>query len=134
VTIDACTDTGRPGVMCVVTEGPVARQLGQLDEAGRRTAILDTLVERFGQKARTPVDYIEQNWSVERYSGGGMLSHCAHRCADPVRPRSARTVRPHPLGRNRKLSCDVRLGGWGAIRSGERAASEVMEHEMATVA
>ena len=30
LTIDACTDTGTPGVMCVITEGPAARRLGRL--------------------------------------------------------------------------------------------------------
>jgi monoamine oxidase len=133
VTIDACTDTGRPGVMCVVTEGPVARKLGQLDEAERRTAILDALVERFGEKARTPVDYIEQNWSVERYSGGGMLSHAP----TGVLTQFGRALR-EPCGRIHWAGTESSavMCGWvdGAIRSGERAASEVMEHEMATVA
>src|SRR6201998_4445987 len=33
LTIDACTDTGNPGIMCVITEGPAARRLGKLEEA-----------------------------------------------------------------------------------------------------
>ena len=28
LTIDACTDTGRPGVMCVITEGPRRARAG----------------------------------------------------------------------------------------------------------
>jgi len=31
--------------------------------------------ERFGDKARSPVDYLEQNWAIERYSGGAMIAH-----------------------------------------------------------
>ncbi|MEU0502615.1 FAD-dependent oxidoreductase [Nocardia sp. NPDC005998] len=133
ITIDACTDTGRPGIMCVITEGPIARQIGQLDEAERKTAILGALVERFGDKAGSPVDYIEQNWSVERYSGGGMLSHA---------PTGVLTQFGHalrkPCGRVHWAGTESSavMCGWvdGAIRSGERAASEVMEHETVTVA
>ena len=73
LTIDSCTDTGSPGVLTVVTEGPVARRIGQLTEAERKKAVLDAVAERFGDKAQSPVDYLEQNWSVERYSGGAMI-------------------------------------------------------------
>ncbi|WP_406281068.1 flavin monoamine oxidase family protein [Nocardia sp. NBC_00881] len=133
ITIDACTDTGRPGVMCVITEGPIAREIGRLDEAERRKAILGELVERFGSKAGSPVDYLEQNWSVERYSGGGMLSHA---------PTGVLTEFGHalrePSGRIHWAGTESSaiMCGWidGAIRSGERAAREVMEHETATVA
>ncbi|WP_431958343.1 flavin monoamine oxidase family protein [Nocardia lijiangensis] len=133
ITIDACTDTGRPGILCVITEGPVARDLGRLDEAERRKAVIEALVERFGDKAGLPVDYVEQNWSVERYSGGGMLSHA---------PTGVLTQFGHalrePCGRIHWAGTESSavMCGWvdGAIRSGERAASEVMEHEAVTVA
>ncbi|MBF6336335.1 FAD-dependent oxidoreductase [Nocardia abscessus] len=132
ITIDACTDTGRPGVLCVITEGPMARQVGLLDDAERRGAVLGALVERFGRKAGSPVDYIEQNWSAERYSGGGMLSHA---------PTGVLTQFGHalrePCGRIHWAGTESSavMCGWidGAIRSGERAASEVLEHETAVV-
>src|SRR6185437_7787689 len=72
LTIDACTDTGNPGIMCVITEGPAARQLTQLDEAERRAAVIGELIDRLGSKAANPLEYHEQNWTVDRYSGGGM--------------------------------------------------------------
>ncbi|MCC3329511.1 flavin monoamine oxidase family protein [Nocardia abscessus] len=132
ITIDACTDTGRPGVLCVIIEGPIARQVGRLDDAERRGAVLGALVERFGRKAGSPVDYIEQNWSAERYSGGGMLSHA---------PTGVLTQFGHalrePCGRIHWAGTESSavMCGWidGAIRSGERAASEVLEHETAVV-
>ncbi|UAK35251.1 FAD-dependent oxidoreductase [Nocardia asteroides] len=132
ITIDACTDTGRPGVLCVIVEGPIARQLGRLDDAERKSAILGALVERFGRKAGSPVDFVEQNWSVERYSGGGMLSHA---------PTGVLTQFGHalrePCGRIHWAGTESSavMCGWidGAIRSGERAASEVLEHETAAV-
>ncbi|WP_040781240.1 flavin monoamine oxidase family protein [Nocardia pneumoniae] len=132
VTIDACTDTGRPGVLCVIIEGPIARQAGQLDATERKKAILGELAARFGEKARSPIDYIEQNWSTERYSGGGMISHA---------PTGVLTQFGHalrkPCGRIHWAGTESSavMCGWidGAIRSGERAASEVLEHETAAV-
>lgn len=132
ITIDACTDTGRPGILCVIVEGPIARQVGQLDEAERRKTVLGALVERFGDTAGSPVDYVEHNWTVERYSGGGMLSHA---------PTGVLTQFGHalrePCGRIHWAGTESSavMCGWvdGAVRSGERAASEVLEHEIATV-
>ncbi|WP_280411011.1 flavin monoamine oxidase family protein [Nocardia asiatica] len=132
ITIDACTDTGRPGVLCVIIEGPIARRVGRLDAAERREMVLGALVERFGRKAGSPVEFIEQNWSAERYSGGGMLSHA---------PTGVLTQFGHalrePCGRVHWAGTESSavMCGWidGAIRSGERAASEVLEHETAVV-
>ena len=133
VTIDACTDTGTPGILCVVLEGPTARQYGRLGEGERRRGVLDALVERFGAKARTPVDYHEQDWTTERYSGGGMLSH-----APPgVLTEFGHALR-EPCGRIHWAGTEssAKMCGWidGAIRSGERAATEVMASEGLTVA
>lgn len=132
VTLDACTDTARPGILCVITEGPTARRIGHLDATDRRTAILRELAGRFGTKAGSPEDYVEQDWSAERYSGGGMLSHT---------PTGVLTQ----FGRALREPCDrihwagtessAVMCGWvdGAVRSGERAASEVLRHELAAV-
>jgi monoamine oxidase len=133
VTIDACTDTGRPGVMCVITEGPTARRLSSLDAAARKEAVLSDLTERFGGKSKSPVDYVEQDWSVERYSGGGMISH-----APPgVLTSFGHTLRP-PCGRIHWAGTESSavMNGWvdGAVRSGERAAAEATQHERVGVA
>lgn len=133
LTIDACTDTGDPGVMCVITEGPAARRLTKLDEAERKAAIIGELVDRFGDKARSPLEYHEQNWTVERYSGGGMIGH-----APPgVLTEFGYTLR-EPCGRIHWAGTESSaiMCGWidGAIRSGERAATEVREAETAAVA
>ncbi len=128
VTIDACTDKANPGVLCVITEGPLARELGHISEADRRAAILKDLAARFGEKAAAPVDYVEQVWTVERYSGGGMISH-----APPgVLTQFGRALRP-PCGRVHWAGTETSavMCGWvdGAVRSGERAAAEVMRSE-----
>jgi monoamine oxidase len=133
LTIDACTDTGVPGIMCVITEGPAARKLGQLDEADRKAAVVRELVNRFGDKARSPVEFHEQDWAKERYSGGGMISH-----APPgVLTELGHALRP-PCGRIHWAGTESSdtMCGWidGAVRSGERAAAEVMAADPAAVA
>jgi monoamine oxidase len=133
ITIDACTDTGDPGVLCAITEGPVARRISLLDATERRQTILSELVGRFGEKAASPVEYIEQNWTVERYSGGGMICH-----APPgVLTQFGHALR-EPCGRIHWAGTESSavMYGWidGAVRSGERAASEVMAAEAVAVA
>jgi monoamine oxidase len=128
LTIDACTDTADPGVMCVITEGPAARRLTKLDEAERKAAVVAELVDRFGDKAKAPLEFHEQNWTVERYSGGGMIGHAP----TGVLTEFGYTLRP-PCGRVHWAGTESSavMCGWidGAIRSGERAASEVVAAE-----
>jgi monoamine oxidase len=133
LTIDACTNTGNPGIMCAITEGPAARRLTMLDEAERRAVIIDELVDRFGDKAKTPLEYHEQNWTIDRYSGGGMIGHAP----TGVLTEYGYTLRP-PCGRVHWAGTESSavMCGWidGAVRSGERAASEVLAAETAAVA
>jgi monoamine oxidase len=133
LTIDSCTDTGNPGVLTVITEGPVARQIGQLTEDERRKAVLDAVAERFGDKALSPVDYLEQNWAVERYSGGGMIAHTPPGVLTEFGPALR-----EPCGRIHWAGTESSAVMYGfidgAVRSGERAATEVMEREAMTVA
>jgi len=132
LTIDACTDTGDPGVMCVITAGVEARRLGQLDEAGRQAAVIAELVDRFGSKASAPLEFHEQNWTTERYSGGGMISHAP----TGVLTQFGYTLR-EPCGRVHWAGTESSaiMCGWvdGAVRSGERAAAEVITHQAASV-
>ncbi|OBH61323.1 monoamine oxidase [Mycobacterium mantenii] len=133
LTIDACTDTGDPGIMCVITEGPAARRLTKLDEAERKAVIIGELVDRFGSKAKAPLEVHEQNWTVDRYSGGGMIGHAP----TGVLTEYGYTLR-EPCGRIHWAGTESStvMCGWidGAIRSGERAAVEVAEAETAAVA
>ncbi len=133
LTIDACTDTGDRGIMCVITEGPAARRLSRLDEAERRALIIGELVDRFGTKAQAPHEFHEQNWTVDRYSGGGMIR--AHPTG--VLIEYGYTLR-EPCGRIHWAGTEspAVMCGWidGAVRSGERAASEVIAAETVAVA
>jgi len=133
VTIDACTDTASPGVLCVIVEGPTARELCAVDATERRTLVLDELAKRFGAKAHSPVDFIEQNWTTERYSGGGMISHAPPGVLTEFGPALR-----EPCGRIHWAGTESSavMCGWvdGAVRSGERAATEVVHRERVAVA
>ena len=133
LTIDACTDTGNPGVMCIITEGPAARRLTKLDDAERKAILIGELVDRFGGKAKALLEFHEQNWTTERYSGGGMISHAP----TGVLTQFGYTLR-EPCGRVHWAGTESSaiMCGWidGAIRSGERAAAEVMSAETAVAA
>lgn len=125
LTIDSCTPTGHPGILTVITEAHDARDLCALGAAERRRAVLNAVAERFGERALTPVDYVEQNWAVERYSGGGMISHTPPGVLTEYGPAlRAPCGRIHWAGTE---SSDVMYGFIdGAVRSGERAATEAM--------
>lgn len=133
LTIDASTDQPRPGVMCVISEGPHARALTRMSEEERRRTVLSALTERFGAEAASPMEYVHQDWSRERFSGGGMLSHAPTGVLTEFGPALR-----EPCGRIHWAGTEssVVMCGWvdGAIRSGERAASEVMQREPAAVA
>lgn len=133
LTIDACTDTADPGIMCVITEGPAARRLTRLDEAERRAVVIGELVDRFGSRANAPREFHEQNWTVDRYSGGGMIGHTP----TGVLTEYGYTLR-EPCGRIHWAGTESSavMCGWidGAVRSGERAAAEVIAAETVAVA
>lgn len=128
VTIDAGTDADGPGVLCVIVEGPGARELTAVAPSERRTRVLRSLAERFGAQASSPIDYLEQNWTTERYSGGGMISHAPPGVLTAFGP-ALRT----PSGRIHWAGTESSaiMCGWvdGAVRSGERAAAEIMAAE-----
>ncbi len=133
LTIDAYTDTADKGIMCVITEGPAARRLTGLDEAEQKEILVGELVDRFGAKANAHREFHLQNWTVDRYSGGGMIGHAP----TGVLTEFGYTLRElcgriHWAG----TESSAIMCGWidGAIRSGERAAAEVAAAETAAVA
>ncbi len=133
LTIDASTDTASPAVLCVITEGPEARMMTKLGADERRKGVIDAVADRFGDKARTLTDYVEQNWTIERYSGGGMIAHAPPGVLTEFGP----SLR-EPCGRIHWAGTESSAVMYGfidgAVRSGERAAAEVREHEAMAVA
>ncbi|MFY9922478.1 MAG: FAD-dependent oxidoreductase [Mycobacterium sp.] len=83
--------------------------------------------------ARSPVDFVEQNWTTERYSGGGMISHAPPGVLTEFGPALR-----EPCGRIHWAGTESSavMCGWvdGAVRSGERAAAEAMAGERVAAA
>jgi monoamine oxidase len=126
LTIDSCTPTASPGILTVITEGEMARSMSKLSASERRAGVLGAVVERFGEKARMPIDYVEQDWSIERYSGGGMIAHTPPGVLTQYGPALR-----EPCGRIHWAGTETSAVMYGfidgAVRSGERVATEVME-------
>jgi monoamine oxidase len=125
LTLDACAAKVPPGIINLFSMGPAARRLACLTEAGRRSAVIQTLTARFGAKAHDVVDYHEQDWTAEPWIGGGMFSRLGPGILTSFGP-----VLREPVGRVHWAGTEtasITHGGIdGAIRSGERAAREVV--------
>ncbi|HTN80739.1 MAG TPA: FAD-dependent oxidoreductase [Acidimicrobiales bacterium] len=126
VTIDASPSTGTPGVIASFTFGPVAEQFHALDPAERRTEVIASLVRRFGPRASTPVDYVETAWWTEQWTRGCSMAHFS----PGILTRYGHLLR-EPWGRVHWAGTETSTTSHGAIdgavRSGERAANEVLD-------
>jgi monoamine oxidase len=125
VTIDASPSTGSPGVIASFTFGPVAERVAALDPAERRTAVLDALQNRLGPRAASPIDFVETSWWDEEWTRGCSMAHFP----PGVLTRHGHLLR-EPFGRVHWAGTETATVSHGAIdgavRSGERAAQEVL--------
>jgi monoamine oxidase len=117
---------GSPGVLLGFLEGDDARDAGQWAEAERRSAVLATFERLFGPLARQPDEWIERDWAAEEWTRGG------YGCAMPPGTWTSfgRALRA-PVGRIHWAGAETATvwSGYmdGAVRSGLRAAREVIE-------
>ncbi len=123
-TFDNSPPGGKPGVLLGFVAGRDARRLGSLSRAQRHRRVLASFARLFGPAAAHPRQLIEQNWSEERWTRGcytgymppGVWSDFGAALRAPV-------GRVHWAGSE---TSDVFNGYMdGAVRSGERAATEV---------
>lgn len=124
--IDCTPREGKPGVVGAFAFGPSARKLATVSPEQRRTVCLDGLVKRFGPKAAKPLHFVEMDWVAEKYSRGDMIAHWA----PGVLTGFGRALR-EPCGRIHWAGTETATH-WhcsieGAVRSGERAADEVLK-------
>jgi monoamine oxidase len=126
VTLDATPTSGTPGVIASFTFGFVAERLDALDPGERRRAVLDELTDRFGPRAAEPREFVETAWWTEEWTRGcsmahfppGMLTRYGPLLRDPF-------DRVHWAGTE---TATISHGAMdGAVRSGERAAAEILE-------
>jgi monoamine oxidase len=125
ITIDQCPKGGTPGVLSSYAFGPPALHLATLPADRRRAAWLAELVERFGPAAGEPTGYLETDWSAEEWSLGGMISHFPPGALTTYGSALRAPVgRIHWAGAERATEMHGLIEG--AVRSGERAAAEVL--------
>jgi monoamine oxidase len=125
LTLDACGSRPTPGILNAFASGPPARELAVLDPGERRRIVLSEVAERLGPRVGRLSDYHEQDWAAERWTRGCFMSHFAPGVLTELGPAlRAPCGRIHWAGTE---TADITYGGIdGAIRSGERAAQEVL--------
>jgi monoamine oxidase len=126
VTIDASPADARYGVLACFAFSHVARRLDVMKEDERRQAILGTLAERFGRRTGSPADFVTTAWWDEPWSRGCSMAHFP--CG--VLTRYGHLLR-QPFGRVHFAGTETSTRSHGAVdgavRSGERAADEILE-------
>jgi monoamine oxidase len=126
VTLDASPSSGRPGVIAAFTFGPVSRRLDSLDAGARRKAVLDALAARLGSRAASPADFVETSWWTEEWSRGCSMAHFT-----PGTLTGYGHLLREPFGRVHWAGTETATISHGAIdgavRSGERAAAEILD-------
>ena len=126
LTMDTSPVDARLGVLMSFIVGPAANRFGGLTPDERRRALLDSLVKRFGPLAADPVNVLERDWGREEFSRGAYMAHFPPGALTQYGPAlSAPCGRVHWAGSE---TSPISLGTIdGAIRSGERAAQEVLD-------
>jgi monoamine oxidase len=113
------------GVLVGFLEGAHARKATVMNAKERRDLVVSTLVKYFGPKAGRPFDVVEQDWTAEEFTrgcyggrlGAGVWTQYGKALSAPI-------GRIHWAGSE---TSDIWNGYMdGAIRSGRRAAAEIL--------
>ena len=128
--IEISLDTTQPGhangVMATYCAGPRARALFEMSPHERRHAVLSMLTTRLGPQAGRPLEVLEKNWAEDPWSRGCSTGHFPTGVLTQYGPRLREPVgRIHWAGTE---TATVSYGSMdGAVRSGERAAAEILD-------
>ncbi|MGI9183816.1 MAG: flavin monoamine oxidase family protein [Solirubrobacteraceae bacterium] len=125
ITFDNSPPDGSPGVLLGFIEGQAARQYGQMSASARQAAVIDNFVTYFGAQARNPSQIVEMNWSDEPWTRGCYVGYTAPGVLLDYGPAIRAAVgRIHWAGAETSDYWNGYMDG--AVRSGERAAREVL--------
>ena len=124
-TFDITPPDGSPGILMGFIGGDRARNFQVMPPGARRQAVLSELAKLFGNQALNPTDYLEFSWVTEQWTRGcpvsvlgpGTLVDFGHALRTPV-------GRIHWAGTETSTYWNGYMDG--AVRSGERAAAEVL--------
>jgi monoamine oxidase len=126
VALDQSPRSGTPGILSSYMFGPAAVSAAGLDPGERRQIWLSALAARYGPQALEPRAHLETDWAAEPWSLGGMISHFAPgvltNFGEALREPAGRI---HWAGAERATEMHGLMEG--AVRSGERAADEVVD-------
>ncbi|WP_077489873.1 flavin monoamine oxidase family protein [Sinomonas mesophila] len=126
VVLDNSPHDGSCGVLVGFLEGAHARTASLMGADERRELVIAALVKYFGPKAANPFDIVEQDWTAEEFTrgcyggrlGAGVWTQYGRALAVPV-------GRIHWAGAETSTVWNGYMDG--AIRSGYRAAAEILE-------
>jgi monoamine oxidase len=127
VVLDNSPADGSCGVLVGFLEGRHARVSVELSPEERREVVVSALVKFFGPDAANPFDVVEQDWNAEEFTrgcyggrlGAGVWTQYGEALSAPV-------DRIHWAGAETSTIWNGYMDG--AIRSGRRAASEILSH------
>ncbi len=126
LTIDAGSPAGKPGVLAAFAFGHQARELATLEADVRHKIVLDAVSTRFDARVNATVDIVGKEWSNEVWSRGCYMAHMP----PGVLTQFGRMLR-EPTGRLHWAGTETATVSHGtidgAIRSGIRAAGEVLQ-------
>ncbi|HWC31849.1 MAG TPA: FAD-dependent oxidoreductase, partial [Actinomycetota bacterium] len=125
-TFDTSPRDGYPGMLVGFVEGDRALVLGRMSADARRKLVLDSFARYFGPKAAEPIAYADRDWTEEEWTRGCFGGHMPPGALTRFGPALREPVGPiHWAGTE---SARVWAGYMeGAVESGRRAASEVLE-------
>ncbi|HET9423704.1 MAG TPA: FAD-dependent oxidoreductase [Nocardioides sp.] len=117
---------GSPGVLLAFVGGSAWHRFGRMSKAERRRHVLRGFARMFGERALHPIEYTEQDWTKEQWSTGGPTAIHGPGTLTKYGPAIRR-----PFGRVHWAGTETSTywSGYmdGAVRSGERAAAEVLD-------
>lgn len=125
VIFDNCPPGGSPGVLLGFLDGAQARRLARAGPAERRQEVLAAFARYFGPRALRARDYIEQDWTAERWTRGCYGAHFPPGTWTQFGPALRRPVgRLHWAGTETATAWSGYMDG--AVQSGQRAAAEIL--------
>jgi monoamine oxidase len=125
-TFDDSPQDGGPGVIFGFVGGDQSRRYAGMSPEVRRSKVLDEFALYFGDEARKPTEFFDTQWPEERWIRGGPVG--VHNCGSLLaHGASLRRVmgKIHWAGTETSTYWNGYMDG--AVRSGERAAKEVLE-------
>ncbi|MGD8325538.1 MAG: FAD-dependent oxidoreductase, partial [Sphingomonadales bacterium] len=126
VLFDNTPPHGEWGVLVGFFEGADGREYSDKSVEERKAAFLECAARAFGPKALEATDYVDQDWSAERWSGG-----CYGTLFGPGVWADFGDMLAAPIGRIHWAGTDT-AGEWngyidGGIAAGKRAAAEIAD-------